>query len=84
MTPSKNTFAALRKEDSLRVKFAAKKILEQVQMRRRKLRALKKTKRDKQSKANYKTGSFGLSDKPEDLTIKIPTRKRKRHMVNEI
>ena len=66
--PSRNTFLALRKEDSCRIKFAAKKILEKARIRRRKLRSLKKSKKDGQ-KLGYKTGSFGVSDKPEDITV---------------
>ena len=66
--PSRNTFLALGKEDSCRIKFAAKKILEKARIRRRKLRSLKKSKKDGQ-KLGYKTGSFGVSHKPEDITV---------------
>ena len=58
--------SALRKGDRSRVQLAAKKILERTRMRRRKLRAEKKSKKD--DTVTYKAGSFGFSSQPEDLS----------------
>lgn len=63
---SANMLQGVRKEDSLRIKVAAKKITEKARMRRRKLRAEKKSKKD--DVVTYKAGSFGLSAEPEDIT----------------
>ena len=78
--PSRNTFLALRKEDSAHIKFTAKKILEKARMRRRQLRSLKKIKKDKLTKgqkSGYKTGSLGLSDRPEDITVPKKLKRQK-------
>ena len=63
---SSNMLTAVRKEDTIRINVAAKKITEYARMRRRNLRAQKKYK--KQDIINYKAGSFGLSSAPEDIT----------------
>ena len=62
--PGKNMLRALKKEDTLRLKLAAQKTSRKYRMKRRILRAQKKKKKDKQS---YKSGSFGLSEKPEKV-----------------
>ena len=49
-------------------------------MRRRQLRSLKKSKKDKLTKgqkSGYKTGSFGLSDRPEDITVPKKSKRQK-------
>jgi len=74
VNPSCNMLTALHKEDRIRIQHAAKKISERARVRRRKLRADKKSKTD--DVVNYQTGSFGLSCQPEDLTV-VHSQKRK-------
>ncbi|CAB3993253.1 Hypothetical predicted protein [Paramuricea clavata] len=56
---------ALRKQDYVRIKNAAKKVSEKYRKKRQKLRSEKKDKADKKS---YQPGGFHLSDKPVQNT----------------
>ena len=72
VTPGMHTMRALRKQDDVRLKTAAKKVSDKYRKKRQKLRAQKKDKADKRS---YQPGGFGLSAKPIDST---ESKKRKR------
>jgi hypothetical protein len=72
VTPGMHTMRALRKQDDVRLKTAAKKVSDKYRKNRQKLRAQKKDKADKRS---YQPGGFGLSAKPIDST---ESKKRKR------
>ena len=56
-------FKALKKEDRVWLKLAAQKTSRKYRMQRRTLRAQSK----KKDKNSYKSGSFGLGEKPETL-----------------
>ena len=71
VTPGAETMSALRKQDDVRIKNAAKKISEKYRKKRQKLRSEKKDKSDKKS---YQPGGFGLSAKPINDT---ETKKKK-------
>ena len=72
VTPGAQTMSALRKQDDVRMKNAAKKISEKYRKKRQKLRSEKKDKSDKKS---YQPGGFGLSAKPINDT---ETKKKKK------
>ena len=81
VTPGAQSMSAVRKQDDVRIKNAAKKISEKYRKKRQKLQSEKKDKADKKS---YQSGGFGLSVKPvndaETKKKKKQHQKRKRTM----
>jgi hypothetical protein len=73
LTPGINTMRALRLQDCIRIKNAAKKVSLKYRDQRRKLRAQRKSKADKTA---YQPGGFSLRAQP-DIPMEKP-KKRKR------
>ncbi|CAB3990356.1 Hypothetical predicted protein [Paramuricea clavata] len=71
VTPGVHTMKALKRQDDVRLKNAAKKVSEKYRKKRQKLRSAKKDKADKKS---YQPGGFGLSAKP----IENPKSKKRK------
>ena len=78
VTPVAQTMKALKKQNYVRIKNAAKKVSEKYRKKRQKLRSEKKDKADKKS---YQPGGFALSAKPVQNTK--PKRKRAPKKKNE-
>ena len=74
ITPGENSMRALRKQDRVRALTAAKQVTLKYKDQRRKLRAMRKSKGDKNS---YLPGGFSLSSQP-DVQVKENKKKRKR------
>jgi hypothetical protein len=72
ITPGQNSMRALRLQDRVRIQSAAKKMTLKYKNQRRRLRALQKSKGDKNA---YQPGGFSLSSQPD---IKQNKKKRKR------
>ena len=80
---SKNMLSAVRKEDHKRIIIAAKKMSEKSRMRRRKLRAKKLMKNVNVTAVTYQAGSFGLSEKPDDITKTCSKKKAEKLAKND-
>ena len=72
--PGHNMLLAIKKHNEKRVKKAAVKISVKYRERRRKLRAEKKSKIDKE--VVYQAGSFGLSSMPDSIFTSTPKKAR--------
>ena len=80
---SKNMLSAVRKEDHKRIIIAAKIISEKSQMHRRKLCAKKLRKNVNVIAVTYQACSFGLSEKPEDITKTCSKKKAEKLAKND-
>ena len=81
--PGENTLRALRQEDRARLYNATRKISEQYQKRRKRLKFQKKLKRD--DNTTYKAGGFGVNTLPEEVVKTIEkngAKNRKRKLNN--
>ena len=71
---SSNIIESASLQDKVRIKKAAMKILDRARLTRRKARAKKKSKNDKDNYNSYMAGGFGTSKTPEVLSVQ-PIRK---------
>ena len=73
--PGANLIKALRKEDSVRVQDAARKVSIKYRQQRQRLRSKRKSKADKLS---YHPGAFGLASKSEIVSDKAQENRKKK------